>query len=318
VVTLKPGVKIDELAKKLGATVVGKIDDLNTYRLRFETAEAAEAARKLLSENPEVTSVDNNYNTQRPDVSQAVEMSSLPELNLTPSNPTDCSQVKIVLIDTNIPRNGNPLESFLQPSINVAGDPVTSATPPHGEAMYQTILRGYNYSNKGATTAPISIIPVDVYGPNSQASTFDVANGIYQGVKAGGKIVNLSLGSEGQSSLLASIIRQAQAQDVLFIAAAGNQPTTNPVYPAALPEVLAVTASDRSGGIASYANRGDFVDVIAPGTSIFSDGGSRYLSTGTSVSTAYVSGLAAAMADPCKKTYGSVDAQIRQNLAIKK
>ena len=38
--------KIDELAKKLGATVIGRIDELNTYRLKFASAEEAEAARK--------------------------------------------------------------------------------------------------------------------------------------------------------------------------------------------------------------------------------------------------------------------------------
>ena len=320
VVTLKAGAKIDELAKKLGALVVGRIEELNTYRLRFETAEAAEAARKLLAEEADVVSVDNNYNTQRPSVAEGVQLSSFPELNLTPSSPTDCSKVIIGLIDTDIPRNGNPLEAFLQPSINVAGGSTSHSpsSPPHGEAMYQTILSGYRYSNKNATTAPISILPVNVYGANAQASTFDVANGIYRAITAGAKIINLSLGSEGQSALLANIIRQGQSQDVLFIAAAGNQPTTTPVYPAALPEVIAVTASDRSGGIASYANRGDFVDVIAPGTSIFSDGSLRYLSTGTSVSTAYVSGLAAALSDPCKKSFGSVDTQIRQSLAVRR
>ena len=56
----------------------------------------------------------------------------------------------------------------------------------------------------------------------------------------------------------------------------------------------------------------------ATGTSIFSDGSLRYLSTGTSVSTAYVSGLAAALSDPCKKSFGSVDTQIRQSLAVRR
>ena len=39
---------------------------------------------------------------------------------------------------------------------------------------------------------------------------------------------------------------------------------------------------------------------------------------GTSVATAYVSGLAAAMADPCNKAYSAVDAQIRKDLSVKR
>ncbi|MBI1840585.1 MAG: S8 family serine peptidase, partial [Verrucomicrobia bacterium] len=156
------------------------------------------------------------------------------------------------------------------------------------------------------------------YGPNAQANTFDVALGVYKAIGSGAKIINMSLGSDAPSPLLDEVIRQGKAQDVMFVAAAGNKPTTTATYPAADPDVLAVTASDRSGNLASYANRGDFVDVVAPGSTVFPFNGQYYLSSGTSVATAYVSGLAGAMADPCKKTYASVESQIRQNLAVKK
>ena len=317
VVTLKKGAKIDELAKKLGATVIGRIDELNTYRLKFASAEEAEAARKALAQNEDVASIDSNFNTSRPENTNPVEFTNLGDNSLTPSSPDDCSKVTVGLIDTLVPKTGSPSDAFLLPAIDVAGStpaPAAGSTPLHGESMFKTILNGYQYSAKGATTAPFMILPVNVYGPNEQATTFDVANGIYKAINAGAKIINLSLGGEGSSALLADIIAKGRAQDVIFIAAAGNQPVTTPTYPAALPGVVAVTASDRSGQIASYANRGDFIDVIAPGTSIFSVEGQRWLSTGTSVSTAYVSGLAAALANPCNKSYGSVETQIRQNL----
>ena len=66
-----------------------------------------------------------------------------------------------------------------------------------------------------------------------------------------------------------------------------------PTYPAAYPDVIAVTAGDRKGNIAPYANRGSFVDVIAPGTSVVQFDNQSYLVSGTSASTAYVSGTAA-------------------------
>src|SRR5262245_45782299 len=43
VVTLKPGANIDELAKKLGAKVVGRAKGSNTFRLAFDTADAAQS-----------------------------------------------------------------------------------------------------------------------------------------------------------------------------------------------------------------------------------------------------------------------------------
>ena len=49
IVRLKPGAKIDELAKLLGAKVIGRIDSLNAYRLQFEDQAAADAARQQLA-----------------------------------------------------------------------------------------------------------------------------------------------------------------------------------------------------------------------------------------------------------------------------
>lgn len=321
IVTVKPGVNIDELAKKVDGKVVGRNDDLRIYRLQFETAEAAEKARKLLSENSEVAKVESNYRVERPPEIKPVDLSALTdESSIKPSTstaPSDCENVIVGLIDTPILRNGGSLDTYLLPQIDVAGPgPTTSDGPLHGESMASTIVRGADFASKG--NSKLKILPVNVYGQNEQANTYDVANGVLRAIKAGAKIINLSLGSEGPSPYLAEVIRWGMTQDVIFIAAAGNRPTTTPTFPAADPAVVAVTASDRTGNIASYANRGDFVDVIAPGSTIFQYNGQRYLSSGTSVATAYVSGLAAAMADPCNKSYAAIEAQIRNNLSLKK
>src|SRR6267378_589949 len=71
IVRLKPGAKIDEIARLLGAKVVGRINGLNAYRLRFDDEAATEAARTMLSTNPEVASVENNYSIDRPPMAGA-------------------------------------------------------------------------------------------------------------------------------------------------------------------------------------------------------------------------------------------------------
>ncbi|MBI3867202.1 MAG: S8 family serine peptidase [Verrucomicrobia bacterium] len=330
VVTVKPGVDVEALAKKHNGKVIGKLAELRTYRLQFETAEDAEKALKELNASSDVEKVQRNYYVEKPPEIQGADLSSLPELGLKPSSQSssDCGKVIIGLIDTTVPTDaatgaagapGSPsgLSSLLMPQIDVAGaSPTTFSSPPHGRSMAEAIARSADYSSKGK--AQLSILPVNVYGPNAQANTFDVALGVYKAIGSGAKIINMSLGSDAPSPLLDEVIRQGKAQDVMFVAAAGNKPTTTATYPAADPDVLAVTASDRSGNLASYANRGDFVDVVAPGSTVFPFNGQYYLSSGTSVATAYVSGLAGAMADPCKKTYASVESQIRQNLAVKK
>ena len=77
-----------------------------------------------------------------------------------------------------------------------------------------------------------------------------------------------------------------------------------------------MTAGDKKGNIAAYANRGDFVDAVAPGTSIINFADQSYLVSGTSASTAYVSGLAAGLASGSFKPMSEIEAQVRRGMAI--
>jgi hypothetical protein len=156
--------------------------------------------------------------------------------------------------------------------------------------MAATILHSIQNATGGKTS--VQILPVDVYGPNQSTSTFDVANGIISAANGGAKIINLSLGSEGDSPFLHQVLQDVAGKNIAVFAAAGNQPVTTPFYPAAYPEVMAVTAYDQ-GQLAPYANRGSFVSLGAPGDSTFCYNGQSYMSMGTSDAAAYMSGKAA-------------------------
>src|SRR5262249_4065229 len=149
----------------------------------------------------------------------------------------------------------------------------------------------------------VRILSVDVYGDSETTTSYHVAEGIVKAVEKGATIINLSLGTDGDSSLLRQVIQDAHDQGIIFFGAAGNQPVTTATYPAAYAQVVAVTATDNQGNIAPYANYGDFVDIAAPGTVVVSYKGNSYLVTGTSASTAMVSGAAAGLTE---KTHLSV------------
>jgi subtilisin family serine protease len=86
------------------------------------------------------------------------------------------------------------------------------------------------------------------------------------------------------------------AKGVILIAAAGNNgPKGAPVYPAAYPEVIAVTATDESDQLYGKANRGDYISVAAPGVDIIAPAlkGGYGLSSGTSMAAAHVAGVVA-------------------------
>jgi hypothetical protein len=295
IVTLKPGAKIDELAKKLGAKVIGRSNGLNAYRLSFDSADAADAAREQLKTNSDVDQVDSNYAVQHPEPTQPLTYSSdVPPPNIKPRANSTGGPV-IGLIDTAIQRQGGTMDGFLLPSLSVGAESKPpDASPTHGTSMFETILRGLSLQGQDSA---VKILPVDVYNGNPMTSTFEVASGIALAMDSGAKVINLSLGSSGDSDFLHKIIQSGASQGIIFFAAAGNDGGTAPTYPAAYNEVLAVTARSRDGSFPAYANHGDFVDLATPGTSLISFNGQTWLVTGTSASTAFASGLAAAVAD---------------------
>lgn len=91
-------------------------------------------------------------------------------------------------------------------------------------------------------------------------------------------------------------LKKAHDKGIVLIAAAGNLgPTSPPLYPAADPNVIAVTATDRNDKLFTQANQGPHIAVAAPGVDVLepAPNGSYQLTTGTSVAAAHVSGVAA-------------------------
>lgn len=292
VVKLKPGVKIDDVAKMLRGKVIGRVDGLNLYRLQFEDESAAASARRQLSTLTEVASVENNYALEQPPDVRQLSGSGVPSLSLQLKPPPPGGRIIVGLIDTAVQPLGQGLDAFLLKPISVAGPPDNSDPnfPTHGTTMAETMLRSLQAASKGATS--VQILPVDVYGPSPSTSTFDVANGIVQAVNAGAQVINLSLGSEVDSPMLRDVVETASQKGIQIYAAAGNEPVTTPFYPAAYPEVMAVTAVD-NGQVAPYANRGSFISLGAPGSSVVYFKDQPYYVTGTSAASAFTSGLAA-------------------------
>lgn len=311
VVTLKPGESIEALAKKLGAKVIGKIDGTDTYRLKFEDEEATKSAREMLKNDPAVASVDNNYNMIPTPNAQNLGAGGMP-INLKPKAVPDGERIIVGLIDTKVEGADSPNAGFFLDSLSVVGETSSSGDSlGHGPAMAQSILQGAASSTCNDRASRLRIQPVDVYGNRPTTTTFDVAAGITKAINSGAMIVNLSLGSEGNSTLLQQIIQDAHRQNVIFLAAAGNEPVTTPTYPAAYPEVIAVTAGDGNGNLAPYANRGAFVDVIGPGTIPVNYNGKLWRVSGTSPATAYLSGMAAGNADCQNLSWADLERMMR-------
>jgi hypothetical protein len=318
IVTLKKGSKqsIDELARLLGAKVTGRIDELGAYKLQFNSEADATAARSLLANNPDVAGVESNYSIDRPTRTDALAMSSSLPMNLQPAKAGTSGQLIVGIVDTGIQSQEPSISKFLLPGVSLAGDTaLPTDTPTHATMMAETILSGMAQTI-GTTTGevPLRFYSVNVFGNNETTSDFDVANGILAALRGGSTIINVSLAGPGDSPLLQKVTTLVSEQGGLVVAAAGNEPNGQPVYPGADPDVLAVTAGDQNGNLAPYANMAPFVDIIAPGNSTPIFNNRHYLVSGTSVSTAFVTGFVSGLTIKNGSSVSSAVAEIKNHL----
>ncbi|RPI44873.1 MAG: peptidase S8, partial [Hyphomicrobiaceae bacterium] len=95
---------------------------------------------------------------------------------------------------------------------------------------------------------------------------------------------------------LEAMIDASQKRNAVIVAAAGNGgPKAPPAYPAAYPDVVAVTAVDATVRRYVHANRGKYIAISASGVDILApaDGGKHTFLSGTSFAAAHISGIAA-------------------------
>jgi hypothetical protein len=298
ILSLKPGSKedVDKLAAEMGGKVVAKSEELNAYRIEFPNAETAEAARQTVA-NREDLAFHDNYSFERPEITSAGTPSPEAMFPLDAKPVSRGSQVTVALVDTPIQPLDGKMNDFLLKPVHTRDTPASlPSDPTHATSMASTMLNSIAFLNEGSSEAlgNVRILPIDIYGSSGSTDTFEVSKGLYYAINSGAQVINLSLGGAGQSPMVDYLLQRARDKEILVFASAGNSPTTDPTYPAVNPNTIAVTAADRQGNIASYANRGSFVDVKAPGTSRIYWGGQGYMSTGTSTATAYISGQAAA------------------------
>jgi subtilisin family serine protease len=147
-----------------------------------------------------------------------------------------------------------------------------------------------------AGVAPkVRLLPIHVLDAEGSGDSRDVARGIRFATDSGARVINLSLGGSTESSSLTSALQYAVDKGVLVVAASGNGfADSAPKWPAASDLTLAVTSTDVNNNVGIFAQRGDYIDISAPGVGILSTslGGYKMLN-GTSMSAAFISGAAA-------------------------
>ncbi len=125
-------------------------------------------------------------------------------------------------------------------------------------------------------------------------SVSDTSAGIHYAALNGANIISMSFGSPFPSDTEQDVIEFAQSLGCLCVGAAGNEGEISKTYPSAYEDVIAVGATDTNDQKVGFSNFGIWVDVSAPGVSIYSTYvDNSYASfSGTSASAPIVAGVA--------------------------
>jgi subtilisin family serine protease len=177
----------------------------------------------------------------------------------------------------------------------VNGDTNANDDNGHGTAVAGLIAaRGQDGGGMAGMCWQCSIMPVKVVDVLGNGTSATLAAGLVWATDRGARVINMSLAGSTGSDTLAAAVRYAADRGVVLVASAGNQASTQPTYPAAYPGVISVAAGTPARTFYAFSNRGDWVQVAAPGCNTApSLLGAFVAFCGTSSSAPLVSGIAA-------------------------
>lgn len=202
----------------------------------------------------------------------------------------DGQGVRIAVLDSGV--QAHPQFADLKMDhLDLADGPMTDSGARHGTSVASII------SGREGIAPRAELLSVRVLDGEGAGNSFQVAEGIIQAVDRGAQVINMSLGVYEEAALLRQAVRYAHDQGVIMVAAAGNDGYDRMSFPAAYPEVLAVTAVDASGQQARFPNQSSLIDFAAPGVGILTAGedAGTQLFSGTSAAAPFVTGSLASL-----------------------
>jgi hypothetical protein len=204
------------------------------------------------------------------------------------------SNVLVAVIDSKIDTNHPDLAGTIIEEFDAVGRP--EKPDSHGTGMVGAIVAQRKLMGVAPGSKILAVHAFSTDGKDgAQATTKHILAGIDWAIKKGARVINMSFAGP-YDPMLQLAMKKARDKGVVLVAAAGNAgPKSPPLYPAADPNVIGVTATDENDKLFEGANQGPQVAVAAPGVNILepAPNATYQVTTGTSVAAAHVSGVAA-------------------------
>ncbi len=268
---------------------------------RFNDGRSVETVRAELAADASVRSVQPNFRYLLQDQKSALVPSegdpaqyALAKLRLPQAHAlAHGSNVTIAVIDSAIDVAHPELAGAIADSFDALGS--KEGPHAHGTGIAGAIAA---HARLMGSAPAAKILAIRAFGasPSGAASTsFVVLKSLDYAASHGARIVNMSFAGP-KDPVVERGVAAAAAKGMVLVAASGNAgPKSPPLYPAANPNVIAVSATDASDKLFAASNRGAHIAIAAPGVDIFlpAPNGKYQMTSGTSFAAAYISGLAA-------------------------
>jgi hypothetical protein len=204
------------------------------------------------------------------------------------------TNIPIAVIDSQIDTHHPDLDGVFADQYDAVGG-AAEAPHPHGTGMAGAIAAHRRLMGIAPAARIYAIHAFSSGAASADSTTFNILKGLDWAAGKGVRVINMSFAGPRDPSMERAL-KAAHDKGIVLIAAAGNAgPKSPPLFPGADPNVIAVTATDANDKIFSGANRGRYIAVAAPGVDILvpAPEDTYQLTTGTSVSSAEVAGIAA-------------------------
>ena len=232
---------------------------------------------------------------QPPEAEPNPEQYVVPKLHLVEAHRiTSGDEVIVAVVDSKIDTQHPDLAGAIADTYDALATPNAPAHM-HGTGMAGAIAAHTKLMGVAPKVRLLAVRAFSGEQDGAQGTTFNILKGVEWAIGKGARIINMSFAGPADP-MLHNLLANAHQRGVVLIAAVGNAgPKSPPLYPAAEPDVIGVTATDADDKLLAVANRGPQVALAAPGVEILEPGpeGTYQVTTGTSVAAAHVSGVAA-------------------------
>lgn len=204
-------------------------------------------------------------------------------------------KVLVAVIDSGIDGNHPELAGSIAGTFDVL--PAPGAPHQHGTAIAGLIAAHGKLMGSAPEAKILAVRAFDPKDAGAEGTTFNVLKAIDWAAGKGARVINMSFAGPADPAIHRSL-EAARKKGIVLVAAAGNAGAKSPpLYPAADPNVIAVSATDADDRLFEQSNRGRHITVAAPGaqTLVAIPDSGYELSSGTSYSAAEVSGIVALM-----------------------